>query len=105
MQVIVDIAIVPIGVGNSLSPWVAACERILRDAGLQPVLHANGTNVEGDWDTVFAALRRCHETLHTMGAPRISTNIRLGTRTDRMQTMQDKIAAVEAELHRDIPEP
>ena len=105
MQVIVDIAIVPIGVGNTLSPWVAACERVLREAGLEPVLHANGTNVEGDWDVVFGALRRCHETLHTMGAPRISTNIRLGTRTDRAQTMADKIAAVEAELGREQADP
>ena len=105
MQVIVDIAIVPIGVGNTLSPWVAACERVLREAGLEPVLHANGTNVEGDWDVVFGALRRCHETLHTMGAPRISTNIRLGTRTDRAQTMAEKIAAVEAELAPKEPDP
>ncbi|AUN93465.1 MTH1187 family thiamine-binding protein [Pseudazoarcus pumilus] len=105
MQVIVDIAIVPIGVGNTLSPWVAACERVLREAGLEPVLHANGTNVEGDWDEVFGALRRCHETLHTMGAPRISTNIRLGTRTDRAQTMAEKIAAVEAELAPKEPDP
>lgn len=105
MQVIVDIAIVPIGVGNTLSPWVAACERVLREAGLEPVLHANGTNVEGDWDVVFGALRRCHETLHTMGAPRISTNIRLGTRTDRAQTMAEKIIAVEAELARKEADP
>ncbi|MBA4741744.1 MAG: MTH1187 family thiamine-binding protein [Azoarcus sp.] len=105
MQVIVDIAIVPIGVGNTLSPWVAACERVLREAGLEPVLHANGTNVEGDWDVVFGALRRCHETLHTMGAPRISTNIRLGTRTDRTQTMAEKITAVEAEMARKEPDP
>lgn len=98
MNVIVDIAVVPIGIGNNLSPWIAACERVLREAGLEPVMHANGTNVEGDWDVVFGAIRRCHETLHTMGAPRISTNLRVGTRTDRKQTMAEKIASVEAEL-------
>lgn len=95
MHVIVDLAVVPIGAGNSLSPYIAACERVLREAGLEPQLHANGTNVEGEWDTVFTALKRCHEILHAMGAPRISTNLRLGTRSDRAQTMADKVASVE----------
>ena len=98
MKVIADLAIIPIGVGVSLSKHVAACERVLTEAGLEPTLHANGTNVEGDWDIVFAALKRCHETLHEMGAPRVSTNMRLGTRMDRSQSMQDKIESVQRKL-------
>jgi uncharacterized protein (TIGR00106 family) len=98
MRLIADIAIIPLGVGLSLSPWVAACERVFTEAGLQPRLHPNGTNVEGDWDTVLAALKRCHEVLHEMGAPRVSSNVRLGTRTDRPQTMDDKLAAVRSKL-------
>lgn len=98
MKVIADLAIIPLGVGLSLSEYVAACERVLQEAGLQPVLHANGTNVEGEWDQVFTALKRCHEVLHEMGAPRVSTNLRLGTRTDREQHMQDKIDSVQARL-------
>lgn len=98
MWVIADLSIVPLGVGLSLSPYVAECERILRDAGLNPRLHAYGTNVEGEWDRVFQALRRCHERLHEMGAPRVSTNLRCGTRTDREQRMADKISSVERRL-------
>jgi len=98
MHVIADLAIIPLGVGLSLSTYVAACERILSEAGLDPQLHANGTNVEGEWDTVFAALKRCHEVLHEMGAPRVSTNLRIGTRTDRSQSRADKIASVESRL-------
>jgi uncharacterized protein (TIGR00106 family) len=98
MKVIADIAIIPLGVGMSLSPWVAAVERVLGEAGLEPQLHANGTNVEGEWDDVLGALKRCHEVLHEMGAPRIATNLRLGTRTDREQTMDDKLASVRAKI-------
>ncbi len=101
MNVIADIAVVPIGVGVSLSKYVAACERVLVEAGLQPQLHGNGTNVEGDWEIVFAALKRCHETVHEMGAPRISTTIRLGTRIDKAQTLSDKIESVETKLTRE----
>jgi uncharacterized protein (TIGR00106 family) len=98
MRVIADISVVPIGVGVSLSKYVAACEEVLKDAGLETTLHAYGTNIEGDWDTVFAAIKRCHETLHAMGAPRVSTVIKVGTRTDRDQTMGDKIKSVKSKL-------
>jgi uncharacterized protein (TIGR00106 family) len=94
MHVIADISIVPLGVGLSLSRYVAACERVLDEAGLEPTLHAYGTNVEGEWDAVFAALKSCHEVLHEMGAPRVSTNLRCGTRTDRAQTREDKVRSV-----------
>jgi uncharacterized protein (TIGR00106 family) len=98
MNVIADIAIIPIGVGVSLSKYVAVCEHTLRDRGLDPQLHANGTNVEGDWDVVLGAIKRCHEVLHEMGVPRVATNVRLGTRIDKTQTMADKINSVESKL-------
>lgn len=98
MKVIVDLCVVPLGVGVSVSKYIAACERILREAGLKTQLHAYGTNVEGDWDAVFGAIRRCHEEVHGMGAPRISTIIKLGTRTDREQTMDDKVRSVQSKL-------
>ncbi len=98
MRVIADLCVVPVGVGVSVSKYVAACEKVLREAGLNPRLHAYGTNVEGEWDEVFAAIRRCHEVVHAMGAPRISSTLRFGTRTDREQSMQDKIESVERKL-------
>lgn len=98
MNVMVDLCIVPIGVGVSLSPYIAACEKVLTDAGLKTSLHSYGTNVEGEWETVFAAVKRCHEMVHEMGAPRITTTIKLGTRTDRVQTMEDKVRSVQEKL-------
>ena len=98
MNVIVDLSVVPLGVGVSLSPYVAACQRVLDEAGLEICLHANGTNIAGEWDEVFAAVRRCHEVVHEMGAPRITTVIKVGTRSDREQTMADKVRSVEEKL-------
>ena len=98
MKVIADLCVVPLGVGVSVSQYVTACERVLAEAGLQTRLHAYGTNIEGEWDAVFAAIKRCHEVLHEMGAPRITSSLRFGTRTDREQTMQDKIESVERKL-------
>jgi uncharacterized protein (TIGR00106 family) len=98
MKVIADFCLVPLGVGLSVSPYVAACEKILTEAGLKTRLHAYGTNIEGEWDDVVAAVKRCHVVIHDMGAPRISTQLRLGTRTDREQTMEDKLASVNEKL-------
>lgn len=98
MNAIADICVIPIGVGTSVSEYVTACERILQDAGLNPRLHGYGTNVEGPWDTVMAALKQCHETIHQMGAPRISTTMRLGTRVDRPESIAAKIKSVEDKL-------
>jgi uncharacterized protein (TIGR00106 family) len=98
MRILADVSIVPLGAEMSLSPYVAACEAVLRDAGLQPRLHAFGTNVEGEWDAVMAAIRRCHEVVHEMGAPRISTALRISTRTDRAQSLADKVRSVEEKI-------
>ncbi len=98
MKVIVDLSVVPLGVGVSVSKYVAACQEVLIEAGLKTQLHAYGTNIEGDWDAVFTAVKRCHERIHAMGAPRITTTIKLGTRIDREQSMEDKVRSVEDKL-------
>ena len=98
MKTMVDLCVVPIGVGTSVSEYIAACQRVLDDAELEHTMHAYGTNIAGDWDEVMAAVKRCHEVVHEMGAPRITTTMKLGTRTDRLQTMQDKLESVNAKL-------
>lgn len=96
MKVMVDFCIVPLGVGVSLSTYIAACQEVLEAAGLQTQMHAYGTNIEGDWDAVFQAIKACHRRVHDMGAPRVTTTIKMGTRIDREQTLADKINSVAA---------
>lgn len=98
MRVLADISIIPLGVGISLSKYVAACERVLRDAGLDPKLHAFGTEVEGEWDAVMGAIRRCHDIVHELGAPRVSTTVKLSTRVDRGQTLDEKVRSVQGQV-------
>ncbi|MBU1342475.1 MAG: MTH1187 family thiamine-binding protein, partial [Proteobacteria bacterium] len=93
-----DLCVVPIGVGLSVSKYVAACHKIITQAKLESQLHAYGTNIEGDWDAVFDVVKKCHEKVHDMGAPRITTTIKVGTRVDKEQTMADKIASVKEKL-------
>ena len=93
-----DLCIVPIGVGVSVSKYIAACENIFDEQNLKHELHPYGTNIEGEWDEVMNAVKKCHQLVHEMGAPRIHTNIKLGTRTDRTQSMEDKVRSVTDKL-------
>ena len=98
MNVHVDFCIIPIGVDISLSPYIAACQNVLRDAGLKHYLHAYGTNIEGEWDSVFTAIKKCHAVVHEMGAKRVMTTLKVGTRTDRQQSLEDKVKSVEEKI-------
>ena len=96
MDVMVDLCIVPLGEGSSLSKYIAECTRILRRSGLKTTLHGFGTIIEGNWDEVFDSVKQCHLALHNeLGVERITTTIKLGTRTDKVQSAEDKVNAVE----------
>lgn len=95
MKVMIDLCVVPIGVGVSVSKEIAECQRVIAGFGLKSQLHPYGTVIEGDWDNVMACVKACHERLHALGVPRVFTNMKLGTRTDKAQQMEDKVASVE----------
>lgn len=95
MNVMIDLCVVPIGVGVSVAPQVTTCQRVIRDSGLKHAMHAYGTNIEGPWDEVMAVVKHCHEAVHDMGAPRIFTTMKVGTRIDKEQSMDDKTRSVE----------
>jgi uncharacterized protein YqgV (UPF0045/DUF77 family) len=52
---------------------------------------AYGTNVEGDLQDIFAAVTRIHETLHAEGTVRLSTFLKIGTRTDKNPDLEGKL--------------
>lgn len=101
MKVIIDFCLIPLGTDISLSPYIAECQRILKQQGLKYTLHAYGTNIEGEWDTVMDAVKRCHVKVHDMGAPRVTSTIKLGTRIDQDQTLESKVNSVEQILAND----
>lgn len=98
MKCIADLSVTPIGDGVSVSEQVTQCERILQSFPIETHLHAYGTNLYGEWDDVFAAVKACHEHLHKQGTVRVNSSIRVGTRTDKDQTLTDRVTAVQERM-------
>lgn len=91
MKAIVEVQIIPIGVGVSVREEVMRAHELLEESGLNITLHANGSNMEGELGEVMAAIQRTIETLHEEGIVRLSSHIKIGTRTDKVPSMQGKL--------------
>jgi uncharacterized protein (TIGR00106 family) len=90
MKATAEIQVIPLGVGVSVRKEVKRAHELLVESGLTVELHAFGTNVEGELDDILAAIRNVHETLHGEGVARISTAVKIGTRTDKDTTLAGK---------------
>jgi uncharacterized protein (TIGR00106 family) len=91
MHAIAEVQIIPIGVGVSVRKEVMRAHELLEESGLNLTLHANGSNLEGELTEVFSAIQRAVDTLHAEGVVRLSTHIKIGTRTDKVPSMQGKL--------------
>ncbi|KAI0077121.1 hypothetical protein K474DRAFT_1691002 [Panus rudis PR-1116 ss-1] len=84
LYAVADFCLIPMGTGEpSVAEYIAECERVLKKSGLKHQLHGYGTNLEGPWSEVMKAIHDCHAAVHAKGAPRVATDIRIGTRVDR----------------------
>jgi len=91
MKAVAEIQVIPIGSGVSVRAEVKRAHAILVAADLEAQLHSYGTNVQGELDEIFAAVRRIHETLHAEGTVRLSTFLKIGTRTDKDPDLAGKL--------------
>lgn len=94
MHVNIDLCLIPMGGDVSVSREIAECQKIFSERCLVHQLHAYGTNVEGEWDEVMSAVKACHQRVHDMGRARITSTLKIGTRTDRRQSLSDKVSSV-----------
>jgi len=95
---IVEVSIIPIGVGVSLSEYIAEVFKVIKDSGLKYESHSMGTNIEGDWDEIMPVIKRCHDVLYAMGVERISTTLRISERRDKPYTMRGKMESLEEKI-------
>ncbi|KAJ7172161.1 hypothetical protein C8R46DRAFT_1084979 [Mycena filopes] len=109
LYAVADFCLIPIGTGEpSVADYIAECQRVLEKSGLKYKMHGYGTNIEGPWTAVSQAIHDCHAAVHAHGAPRVATDIRIGTRTDREIAPgtgnEGKVRRVEEILKKDASE-
>ncbi|KAI9828266.1 MAG: hypothetical protein M1826_006092 [Phylliscum demangeonii] len=103
---IADFCLIPIGTPTaSVSQEIAQVQHLLMQQAkvlnLNFSMHSAGTTVEGSWDNVMLVIGRAHTMLHQQGIVRVQTDVRVGTRTDKKQSFEDKVIAVERAMGRD----
>jgi uncharacterized protein (TIGR00106 family) len=98
-MVLLEMSIVPIGAGESVSQYVAKCVDIVDRSGLDYELHAMGTIVEGELSAVLRLLQECIEEV-AKSANRVSCTAKIDYRQGVSGGMQSKVASVEKKLGR-----
>ena len=91
MKAIAEVQIIPIGAGVSVRKEVMRAHELLEESEQILTLHANGSNLEGELGEVLATIQRTIETLHAEGVVRLSSHIKIGTRTDKVPSMAGKL--------------
>jgi uncharacterized protein (TIGR00106 family) len=97
---IMEVSVIPIGVGPSVSSYVADCIRVLKKAKVSYELTAMGTNVEGSLNTLVRLALKMHQVPFSRGARRVVTTIKIDDRRDKKISIAGKKRAVQARLVR-----
>ena len=98
---IIQVSIVPLGTGPSMSQYVARAIKVLQDEkDVTYKLTPMGTIVEGDLDRALRVLRRMHESVFGEGVQRVLTTITIDDRRDKKATMASKVSSVRRKLGR-----
>jgi len=94
---IVDFAIAPVGMGESLSAYIVEVFKIIEESGLSYEHHAMGTNIEGDWDEVMGVIRACRDQMLKQ-TNRLSISIKIDERKGVTDGLKRKVASAKAKM-------
>lgn len=97
MSMLVEFSVVPIGTGVSISPQIAKVLKIVAESGVSYKANPMGTVLEGDWETVMAVVKKCHDAV-MKDSERALTTITIDDRKGKEARIQKKLESVEQKL-------
>ena len=100
-MVLLEMSIVPMGVGESVSQYVAECVDLVDKSGLAYEVHSMGTIVEGELAEVIELMRACIE-LMAKHSDRVTCSAKLDYRRGKSGRLIAKVDSVEQKLGRSI---
>ena len=103
-MVLLEMSIVPMGVGDSVSQYVAECVDLVDQSGLAYELHSMGTIVEGELPEVLLLMQQCIEKLAER-SDRVSCAAKIDYRKGQSGRLLSKVTSVEHHLGRKVAKP
>jgi uncharacterized protein (TIGR00106 family) len=100
-MLLVEVSMSPFGKGESVGKYVARSLDIIDRSGIDYRLNPMGTVLEGDWDEVFAVIKRCYARMRR-DCNRISISIRADYRKGARGRLTGKVQSVERRLKRKL---
>jgi uncharacterized protein (TIGR00106 family) len=100
-MVLLEFSMSPLGKGESVSKYVSRSLDIIDKSGIPYRLNPMGTVLEGEWDEVFAVVRKCYERMKK-DCNRISCSIKVDYRKGHSGRLVSKVASVETALKRAV---
>ncbi|KAH7042259.1 hypothetical protein B0J12DRAFT_674425 [Macrophomina phaseolina] len=80
-----DFCVVPVGSNSpSISSFISKIEVVLQQSTLEYEVHDSGTRIKGDWTEVMNIIGQAHTLIHDSGVQRVHTDVRIETRTDKL---------------------
>jgi uncharacterized protein (TIGR00106 family) len=98
---VMELTIIPLGSGRSLSGAIAGLVEIIEDSGLDYRMTAFGTLIEGTWDQLTGVAKRCHFEAREK-SERVLTMIRLDDYGERTGEIDGAVDRVEKKLGRKV---
>ena len=100
-MVLLELSVVPLGEGASVSHYVARCLDIIDSSGLDYRLHAMGTVIEGELEQVLGILQQCFEAV-AQECDRVTCTAKLDYRKGARGRLGSKIASVQDKVGRPL---
>ncbi len=94
---LLQLSIVPLGRGRSISPDVADVVKIIQASGLDYRVTATATILEGNWDQLTEVAKKCHLKMREK-TERVLTFMKIDDYADRTQRITRAVEAIEKAL-------
>ena len=91
---LLELSVIPLGRGRSISADVADLMRIIDASGLDYRLTAAGTILEGNWDELMDVARKCHAEMRKK-TDRVITFMKVDDYAERTGRLTAAVASVE----------
>jgi uncharacterized protein (TIGR00106 family) len=100
-MVLLEMSVVPMGAGESVSQYVAECIDLIDKSGLDYEVHSMGTIIEGELADVLNVMHACIDKM-AAHSDRVSCTAKLDYRRGKSGRLVGKVDSVEQKLGRSI---